>query len=400
MCQCCQYIPCSAIAVAAGAVPLLLLLLLPPNRYGKDLRVAEMNTISNSGREGLSDNLAAALWTLDGAFEVANTGAVGINLHWGSGLTLYAALLRQQSGAAYVKPPYYAYLLFQMALGQGARLVQLDLKAKPQAKLKVWALQDYNSGSLRVVLINKHATAGAGVAVQLPAGYHDGKLIRLMGKRGLEDEWGISLGNMTYNLGGQAFGVPAGEVIFAEALGVSPGTTQGTPNAPLGTPMGTSEAVTQEAGRAQLNAFAKQQKTTSAPVVQPARQWQAARLPAQQAQQQQQQKQQVASVQAKRPIKQGQGAGTQNQQPVHQQVGNPTEKQDQVATSPGKQHQQQAAVQAGDLLTKRSGNQGQAGTSRARGLKQAQDTKPATNGLKYTVYMPAGSAALLIIPKQ
>jgi len=47
-----------------------------------------MNTISNSGRDGVSNAFASALWTLDGAFEVANTGAVGINLHQGAGQNL------------------------------------------------------------------------------------------------------------------------------------------------------------------------------------------------------------------------------------------------------------------------------------------------------------------------
>jgi hypothetical protein len=183
-----------------------------------------MNTISNSGREGLSDSLAAALWTLDGALEVANTGAVGINLHWGDGLALYAALLRQKSGAAYVKPTYYAYLLLQMALGSRAQLVKLDLQAIPGAKLKVWPLLDTKSGSMRIVLINKHANAAAGVSVWLPDdGYADGKLLRLLGKRGLEDEWGVSLGNMTYNLAGRVFGVPAGEIITREAAGLMTG---------------------------------------------------------------------------------------------------------------------------------------------------------------------------------
>lgn len=186
-------------------------------RYGKDLRVAEMNTISNSGRSGLSDSLAAALWTLDGAFEVANTGAVGINLHWGDGLAVYAALLRQASGASIVKPTYYAYLLFQMALGSGSHLIGQQTMNKPGTKIKVWPLEDEKSGVARVVIINKHATAGTGVYVQLPDwGYSHGKLIRLLGKRGLSDEWGVSLGNMTYTLTGQPFGYPAGEIIYKE----------------------------------------------------------------------------------------------------------------------------------------------------------------------------------------
>lgn len=176
-----------------------------------------MNTISNSGRSGLSDSLAAALWTLDSAFEVANTGSVGINLHWGDGMALYAALLRQASGASIVKPPYYAYLMFQMALGSGARFIGQQTNNRPSTKIKVWPLEDNKSKVVRVVIINKHATSGTGVRVELPdVGYTNGKLIRLLGKRGLTDEWGVSLGNMTYTLTGKPFGYPAGEIIYKQ----------------------------------------------------------------------------------------------------------------------------------------------------------------------------------------
>jgi hypothetical protein len=44
------------------------------SRYNKPLRVAEMNTISNSGRSGVSNAFAAALWSLDSTFEVAAAG--------------------------------------------------------------------------------------------------------------------------------------------------------------------------------------------------------------------------------------------------------------------------------------------------------------------------------------
>lgn len=53
-----------------------------------------MNTISNSGREGVSDVMAAALWTIDASFEVAAAGGIGVNLHQGSGQNLYAAVIR------------------------------------------------------------------------------------------------------------------------------------------------------------------------------------------------------------------------------------------------------------------------------------------------------------------
>ena len=53
-----------------------------------------MNTISNSGRRGVSDVFSAALWTLDGSFEVAQGGGVGVNFHQGAGQNLYAAIIR------------------------------------------------------------------------------------------------------------------------------------------------------------------------------------------------------------------------------------------------------------------------------------------------------------------
>jgi hypothetical protein len=53
-----------------------------------------MNTISNSGRDGVSNVFAAALWTLDASFEVAAAGGIGVNFHQGAGQNLYAAIIR------------------------------------------------------------------------------------------------------------------------------------------------------------------------------------------------------------------------------------------------------------------------------------------------------------------
>eukprot|EP00775_Hariotina_reticulata_P005212 gene5212-5450_t len=176
-----------------------------------------------SSRSGISNSLAAALWTLDGAFEVASTGAVGINLHWGDGLSLYAALLRQSSGSSIVKPPYYAYLMFQMALGQGVSFIANPVvEAGSNPLVKVWPLVDNKSGAVRVVLINKHKSKPAGVAIRLVAAageqYADGKVIRMLGKKGLADQWGVSLGGMTYKIGGAVKGAPAGEVVKGQTV--------------------------------------------------------------------------------------------------------------------------------------------------------------------------------------
>jgi hypothetical protein len=193
------------------------------HRYNLPLRVAEMNSISNSGHRGVSNSLAAALWTLDGAFEVAAAGAVGINLHWGDGLSLYAALLRQSSGSSIVKPPYYAYLMFQMALGQGVSFISNPVIQTGSNRLvKVWPLVDNKTGGVRVVLINKHKSNPAYVAIRVAAAggeqYADGKVIRMLGKQGLTDQWRVSLGGMTYKIGGAMKGTPAGELVKGQVL--------------------------------------------------------------------------------------------------------------------------------------------------------------------------------------
>lgn len=63
------------------------------NAYGIPLRVAESNTISDSGRRNVSDVFASALWAIDASFETAAAGSVGINFHQGSGQNLYSAFV-------------------------------------------------------------------------------------------------------------------------------------------------------------------------------------------------------------------------------------------------------------------------------------------------------------------
>lgn len=58
---------------------------------------------------------AAALWTLDAAFEAAAAGSVGINLHQGAGQNLYTAIVRREIDGvlkpAVLRPSFYGMLL-------------------------------------------------------------------------------------------------------------------------------------------------------------------------------------------------------------------------------------------------------------------------------------------------
>ena len=117
-----------------------------------------MNTISNSGRRGVSDVFSAALWTLDGSLEVAAAGGVGVNFHQGAGQNLYAAVIRWYDNAGnlakpLIRPPFYGMLMFQMAVRGGSRILKKSTESSSAPDtykwIKVHSLQDLKSGELR-----------------------------------------------------------------------------------------------------------------------------------------------------------------------------------------------------------------------------------------------------------
>ncbi|KAI8464316.1 MAG: glycoside hydrolase superfamily [Monoraphidium minutum] len=193
-------------------------------RHQKGLRVAEMNTISNSGRRGVSDTLGGALWTLDAALEAAAAGATGTNFHWGAGQTTYTAVIRRTADGKppMVKPAFYAYLLLQMALSTGSRILpdcRVALEAGRPGALKVWPLVRAADGGARAVLINKHATAAASLRLAFNRGALGGaKLLRLDAPAGgLWAAGDVRIANMSYGWEGiKMFGTPYAELLQPE----------------------------------------------------------------------------------------------------------------------------------------------------------------------------------------
>ncbi|KAI8467768.1 MAG: hypothetical protein J3K34DRAFT_480182 [Monoraphidium minutum] len=176
-------------------------------KYGKPLRVAEMNSISNSGRDGVSNVFASALWTLDAAFEVAATGAVGINLHQGAGQNLYSALIRWYDSAnnvrpVGVRPVFYGMVMLQRALGRGAQLLPAAMSGASEG-VKVWPLWAGMDKQLRVVIINKRPTEAVNVtlAVAKPGGWGPASILRLTagGPAPLEAKHSITVGGVYFN---------------------------------------------------------------------------------------------------------------------------------------------------------------------------------------------------------
>jgi Glycosyl hydrolase family 79 C-terminal beta domain len=126
-------------------------------RSGLKVRMAEMNSIYEGGKLGISDTLGAALWGTDTLFTLANAGWLGINFH-GGGSSRYSPITPALGGAFAPRPLYYAMLLFACA-GRGSLV---SIRQQPTSSVRAFAVRGTN-GERRVVLINKNLTKSAGV---------------------------------------------------------------------------------------------------------------------------------------------------------------------------------------------------------------------------------------------
>lgn len=138
--------------------------------HGTQFRLDELNSASCSGRFGVSNTAASALWALDTLFNMAAAGVDGVNIH-----TLprapyepFTFTHRGSSWSAFVHPVYYGLMMFAQAFPPGAQL--LPVTAPPGA-VKVWATLGAD-GHTRVVVINKQS-APASVDLQLPGDQTD-----------------------------------------------------------------------------------------------------------------------------------------------------------------------------------------------------------------------------------
>ncbi len=146
-------------------------------------RVDELGAISDGGGRGVANTFAAALWAADTMFEYASVGVDGVNWEASNGnyndpfffssstshgVTTYTLNL--------VNPIYYGLLFFQVALGDGAQMLPVDLTTP--ANLTAWATVPA-SRSPRLAIINKDETLAGNVSISMP-GYSQAMVLRLM----------------------------------------------------------------------------------------------------------------------------------------------------------------------------------------------------------------------------
>ena len=83
-----------------------------------------------------------------------------MNLHQGAGQNLYTAIVRwyqgKELGPVIIRPPYYAFELWQRAVRSNSRLLPQRVAANGvDGFLKVWPLWGEPEREVRVVVINK-----------------------------------------------------------------------------------------------------------------------------------------------------------------------------------------------------------------------------------------------------
>ncbi len=118
--------------------------------YGLPFRMAEANSCYNGGKPGVSDTFASALWAGDLMLDLANRGAVGVNLH-GGGVGVYTPIATDSMGQSSARPEYYG--LWLAAQFAGGEMVRVDAPEAKAANVTVYAA---NTGKgLLLAALNK-----------------------------------------------------------------------------------------------------------------------------------------------------------------------------------------------------------------------------------------------------
>lgn len=183
-------------------------------RIGVDPLLSETNSTFGGGCAGVSDNLGAALWTLDATLTFAEHGLQAAWFHTSFGrcgdarpdFTDYSAFCAATDEDAAVakeqiKPPFYGLL----ALGKVGKGTFLNVTGADDASVRAYAIRDRDQ--LKVVLVNIADPAKApatDVSIDLGKTYRAASAIDLAttSDEGLSATTGISLGGGTVGTDG------------------------------------------------------------------------------------------------------------------------------------------------------------------------------------------------------
>jgi Glycosyl hydrolase family 79 C-terminal beta domain len=166
------------------------------------LRMAEVNSASSGGKNGVSNVFAAALWGADYSFALAEQGAVGLNFHGGFQCREYTPICVSQ-GPYSAQPLYYGMLLFHAATP--GKLVPVSVHT--HANVTAYGVLA-GDGTLHLVLINKDDQNSASVRVSGLASYAHAAVLRLSAPS-LDAQTGITFGGRSVDASGKWEPAPA-----------------------------------------------------------------------------------------------------------------------------------------------------------------------------------------------
>jgi Glycosyl hydrolase family 79 C-terminal beta domain len=166
------------------------------------LRMAEVNSASSGGKNGVSNVFAAALWGADYSFTLAEQGAAGLNFHGGFSCRGYTPICVSQ-GRYYAQPLYYGILLFHAATP--GKLVPVSVQT--HANVTAYGIIAGN-GLLHLVLINKDEQRSVSVRVSGLASYAHAAVLRLTALS-LDAQSSITLGGRSVDASGKWEPTPA-----------------------------------------------------------------------------------------------------------------------------------------------------------------------------------------------
>ncbi len=151
----------ATVGVAKSLGPALTL----AHRAGLPLRLTELNSVTCSGRPGVSDAFASALWAPAVLLDLLKAGVAGVSMHIRADAINGPFALGTAGLTA--RPLLYGLILLARTLGPDAELVRLRLRAPDSPHLSAWAIR-VGDQKLHVLVINdgQHAVR---ISLRLPA---------------------------------------------------------------------------------------------------------------------------------------------------------------------------------------------------------------------------------------
>ncbi len=183
------------------------------HRAGLPLQLTELNSITCSGRPGVSDAFASALWAPAVLLDLVRAGVAGVNLHIRADAINAPFALGEHGLTA--RPLLYGLVLLARALGSDAELVRLRLRAPESPHLSAWAIR-VGDQSLRVLLIND---GGRAVRVSLRLGTAGRAWVQRLLAPSPRSRIGVTLNGQQLGRDGLWQHQPAGEMVTPNRRG-------------------------------------------------------------------------------------------------------------------------------------------------------------------------------------